>query len=378
MFRNYNFRKYDFSLILMVAVLVFMGIIAIGSATRINSDLGTDSYVKKQIIGFVIGLILMLIVSFIDYHFIGKFYIPIYLVMNGMLLAVLLAGETVNQAKRWIDLGSFSIQPSEFAKLLLIIFLAAVIQKYKEKFNKPWFLLILGVLGIIPVLLVNRQPDLSTSVMIISIFFVSLFMGGLYFRYIIITLIIAVPLMFFGSWYIQQEDQQILEPYQVDRIMALIYPEQAPPEDLLQTNNSKQAIGSGQLSGKGLYQGKLNQYNYLPEPQTDFIFSIIGEEFGLIGCSSVIVMILLLLIKCLWIGKSAKDIQGQIIVGGIVGMIGLQTFVNIGVVTGLLPNTGLPLPFISAGLSSLVTNMIAIGFVLNVSMQRKSSIERRK
>nr|MDA3845462.1 FtsW/RodA/SpoVE family cell cycle protein [Vallitaleaceae bacterium] len=153
---------------------------------------------------------------------------------------------------------------------------------------------------------------------------------------------------------------------------TLISPDNADPADKLQTENSIQAIGSGQLNGKGLYNGKLNQYNYLPEPQTDFIFSIIGEEFGFVGCSVIIGLILLLLLQCLWIARTAKDHLAKVIIGGIVGMIGIQTYVNIGVVTGVLPNTGLPLPFISAGISSLLTNMIAIGFVLNISMQRKS------
>lgn len=372
MFRDYEFRRYHWPLIINVIILVVFGIIAIGSATQINSDLGTDAYVKRQIFGLIVGLIFMLIVSMINYKFIAKFYPAIYGAVIALLFAVRFFGDTTNNARRWIEIAGIRMQPSEFAKLMLVIVIAKLIDQYTEQFNKPWFLMLLSVIAGLPILLVNIQPDLSTSLMLLGIFLVVLFVGGLDFRYILAAFIIGIPVFLIGYNYIQSDDQQLLEDYQVDRIMALVDPESAPPEDKLQTDNSIQAIGSGQLNGKGLYQGKLNQYNYLPEPQTDFIFSIIGEEFGFIGSTIVIALILVLLIQCLWIAKSARDLLGKTIIGGITGMIGIQTFVNIGVVTGMLPNTGLPLPFISAGLSSLLTNMIAIGIILNISMQRKS------
>jgi len=360
MFRHYDFKRYDYLLIINVLILVIIGIIAIGSATQINTDLGSDTYVKKQIIGLVIGFILMIGVSIIDYHFISKFYPIIYISIN------------VGGATRWVDIGGFSIQPSEFAKLLIILVMAKLIDKYHTNFNKPWFLLMLAILAGVVIALVNIQPDLSTSVMITIIFLVTLFIGGLDYRYILVGLVIIIPVFIIGFNLIKDPNQTIIEDYQRNRIMTLISPENADPADKLQTENSIQAIGSGQMNGKGLYQGKLNQYNYLPEPQTDFIFSIIGEEFGFVGCSVIIGLILLLLLQCLWVARTSRDYLAKIIIGGIVGMIGIQTYVNVGVVTGMLPNTGLPLPFISAGISSLLTNMVAIGFVLNISMQRKS------
>jgi len=178
--------------------------------------------------------------------------------------------------------------------------------------------------------------------------------------------------MLIGFWYIQQPNQVLLKDYQVKRIMTAVYPEKATTSERLQTNNSMQAIGSGKLFGKGLYQGKLNQYNYLPEPQTDFIFSIIGEEAGFLGCSAIITLIFSFIMRCIWIAKDSKDLIGKIIITGFATIIAFQTFVNIGVVTGLLPNTGLPLPFISYGLSSLWANLIGVGLVLNIGIQRKS------
>lgn len=378
MIKKYNFRKFDILLVLMVVAVVIFGIVAIGSATKVNTDLGTNSYVRKQIIGLLLGLFLMLVLTFIDYKFIAKFYIPMYLLMVGLLLAVEVAGVYVNSAKRWVVIAGFRMQPSEFTKLLLILFIASVIHRFEEQFNKLWFLVILAAFSALPIVLVNKQPDLSTSIVIAVIFILCIFSAGLDFRYVLVAVIIGVPLLVFTFWYIQQPDQQLLESYQVDRVMGLVDSERVDPDDLRQTENSKWAIGTGQLYGKGLYQGKINKYNYLPEPQTDFIFSIIGEEFGFIGCSSLLAMILLILLKILWIGRSVEDTLARTIIGGIVGMIGFQTFVNVGVVTGMLPNTGLPFPFVSAGISSLLTNMIAIGIVLNIGIQRKTADQKRR
>jgi rod shape determining protein RodA len=220
--------------------------------------------------------------------------------------------------------------------------------------------------------LIYKQPNLSTSIIIVSILGVILFISGLKYKYILGTIAILIPIMIVGFWYIQQPNQVLLKEYQVKRIMTAVYPEKATTSEKFQTNNSIQAIGSGKLYGKGMYQGKLNQYNYLPEPQTDFIYSIVGEEFGFIGCSTILMLMLILIIRCLWIAKDTKDLTATIMVIGFTTIISFQTFINVGVVTGILPNTGIPLPFISYGISSLWSNMIGAGLVLNISMQRKA------
>ncbi|PKM50259.1 MAG: rod shape-determining protein RodA [Firmicutes bacterium HGW-Firmicutes-7] len=372
MFREYDFRRLDIFLIIVIIGLSIIGIFAIKSATMSNIHGGTDLFVKKQIIGLVSGFIIMIIVTLIDYRFISKFYWPIYLLGIVLLLAVLFFGKPVNGATRWINIGGFTLQSSEFFKIFLIIFLAKFIDKYKEKVNKPLFLLVTIGLTVIPVFLILKQPNLSTSLVIIAILGITLFVSGLSYKYIIGTIVILIPCLIIGFWYIQQPNQQLLEEYQVKRIMTAIYPENATTSEKFQTNNSIQAIGSGKLFGKGLYQGKLNQYNYLPEPQTDFIYSIVGEEFGFVGCSTILTLMLVLIMRCLWISKDTKDLAATIMVIGFVTIISSQTFINIGVVTGILPNTGIPLPFISYGLSSLWSNMIGAGLVLNISMQRKA------
>ncbi|MDA3845790.1 MAG: FtsW/RodA/SpoVE family cell cycle protein, partial [Vallitaleaceae bacterium] len=220
MFRHYDFKRYNYLIIINVLVLAIIGIIAIGSATQINTDLGSDTFVKKQIIGLIIGFICMIGISIIDYHFISKFYPIIYMVMVGLLLAVLFMGKTVGGATRWVAIGGFVIQPSEFAKLLIVIFLAKMIDKYRVVFNKPWFLLILTLLSSIVIFLVLQQPDLSTSVMIAGVFLITIFVGGLDVRYIIAGIIIMIPILIIGFELIKDPDQEIIENYQRTRIMT--------------------------------------------------------------------------------------------------------------------------------------------------------------
>ncbi|MCT4688912.1 rod shape-determining protein RodA [Vallitalea sp.] len=368
MFRNYNFKKYDIFLILIVIALVSFGIIAIGSATQINSN-GSTYIRNKQLFGFIVTFVLMMIISLIDYHFIGKFYWLIYAFNIILLIAVLLLGVEGKGAVRWINIVGIKLQPSELSKIMMVIFLAKYIDKNKEKINKLLFLIELGILVLIPTLLIYKQPDLSTSLVLIVILVVLVFVAGISYKYVLVAMTIAVPLFFGALWYIQQPDT-VFDDHQVKRVMSFLYPEKY---DTYQTDNSIQAIGSGQLNGKGWYNGTINKYNYLPEPQTDFIFSIIGEEAGFIGCSIVLLLLLLLIIKCLWIAKDSIDLFGMLIISGFVAIISFQTFVNVGVATGLIPNTGIPLPFISYGLSSLMSNMIGIGVILNISLHRKTT-----
>ncbi|QUI23339.1 rod shape-determining protein RodA [Vallitalea pronyensis] len=371
MFRNYNFRKYDFFIILIVIALVAIGIVAIGSATQINSN-GSPLKWNKQRFGFIVTFIMMIGISFINYHFIGKFYWLIYVFNIILLVAVRFMGHKVSGAARWIDIAGFRIQPSELSKMMMVIFLAYIIDKNKHKINNFFFLMQLAILTLIPTFLIYKQPDLSTSLVIIVILVIIVYAAGINYKYVIGALLIAIPLLWLTAWYIQQPDQEFFEDHQVSRVKSFLYPE-SEGANVWQTENSIQALGSGQLHGKGLYGGTINKYNYLPQPQTDFIFSIIGEEFGFVGCSVTLFLLLLLILRCLWIAKDAVDLYGMLIIVGFVAIITFQTFVNVGVATGIIPNTGIPLPFISYGLSSLLTNMIGIGLVLNISVQRKTS-----
>ncbi len=371
MFDKYDFKRFDYVIIIIIVILAITGTIAIGSATRINSAEGTAALRNKQMIGFITGGILMMFFAFFDYRWIGKMTVPIFLLNVALLGAVLVAGVNVNGATRWIDIGPFRLQPSEFSKIFTVLVLAKYFDLLKDRINKLYTIVGGVILTGIPVMLIFMEPDLSTSMIMFVIFAFIIFTAGISYWYILAVAAVGVPTAIWGFNYIQSPDQTLLKAYQVDRILSLVDPEKVSADLLRQTNNSIQAIGSGKLFGKGLYLGKVNQYDYLPEPQTDFIFAIIGEEFGFFGCVLILLLILILIMRILWIAKDSKDLYGKLIITGYAAVVMYQVFINVGVATGIVPNTGVPLPFISYGVSSLWNNLIGIGIILNISMQRK-------
>lgn len=232
-------------------------------------------------------------------------------------------------------------------------------------------ILISGILIFVPWYMIEDQPDLSTSIVVAVIFIALLFLGGLSYKIIAGVLAVLIPAGTLFVYLILQPNQKILDDYQWRRIMAWLQPEKYAT-DAYQQQNSIMAIGSGQLWGKGLNNEtafSVKNGNYIPEPQTDFIFAVAGEELGFVGGAAILILLLLIVIECIWIGRKAKDLSGRLICGGVAVWIGFQTFVNICVVTGLMPNTGLTLPFVSYGLTSLVSLFIGIGLVLNVGLQ---------
>ena len=314
----------------------------------------------------------MLVISFISYSFIIKFYWPIYILSVFMLVLVRLYGDSGGGAARWFEFGGLRFQPSELVKILLILFYAQFIMKHEDSFNTIR-VLVLSVALVLPIfVLIFKQPDLSTSIMILVIFGSVMFIGGLNLRIILGALVVGVPSLIFAVSYVIRDDIDILDNYQKNRILAWLHPEQYANTEAYQTLNAITAIGSGQLSGKGLNNNviaSVKNGNFISEAQTDMIFAVVGEETGFIGCCIVLGLILLIVIECIRIALTAKDLAGSIIAGGMGALIGFQTFINIGVVTGLLPNTGLPLPFVSYGLTSLVSLMIGLGIVMNVRLQ---------
>jgi rod shape determining protein RodA len=377
MFTKKYFKSFNFSLVILVTILVVFGIIAIGSAIHIN--LGEDASDRNsQIFFFSIGFILMLIVTFIDYNFIGKFYLLIYIFNILLLIAVLVFGTRVNDATRWIRIGGVGIQPSEFSKVMMIIAIAKLIDKKKDDINNIFVLIMVMVFGLIPVLLIQKQPSLSASLVIVAILIIMIFVAKISYKYVITVGALGIGGIAFVLWDIQRQSpilvNKILRPFQITRILTILSPEAHTSTSYYQTQKSMSAIGSGQLYGKGLYQGTLNQLSYLPEPHNDFIFSVIGEEFGFVGCSVILGLLFLIIVKCIIIAVKAEDFYGRCIAIGIAGMFAFQTFVHVGVTTGFLPNTGMPLPFVSYGGSSLWTNMIAIGLVLNVGIKRSKTL----
>ena len=363
MLKKYRVRDYDFKLIILLIAVTVIGILAIGSAKADNQN--------KQILGFVMGFFIMIVLSFFDYYFFLRFHWAIYGLNIVFLLMVVFLGTEVNHATRWLEIGGIRFQPSELTKIMLILFYSQYIMKHREKLNSLKNIMTMLVLLIPPLYLVYDQPDLSTTIVIAGIVCIVWYVGGLSYKLIFGVLALAVPTAVILFVLILQPDQQIINEFQQLRILAWLEPEKYSKTLAYQQTNAMMAIGSGQLWGKGLNNTTISvkNGNFVSESETDFIFTIIGEELGFVGGCIVVILLFLITIECLNVARKAKDLAGTCIASGIAALIGFQSFVNIAVATGLFPNTGLPLPFVSYGLTSLVSLYIGMGFVLNVRLQ---------
>ncbi|HIT90928.1 MAG TPA: rod shape-determining protein RodA [Candidatus Merdenecus merdavium] len=365
MLKQYKLRDYKFRLIIWLLAISFIGVLVIGSAQHDIQD--------KQILGVILGVVIMLILSFIDYGFILNLHWLMYIANLALLLYVEYRGRAGGGAERWVKIAGIVFQPSELSKILLILFFAKFIMDHEETLNTLKTLLQAIVLLAIPVALIMRQPDLSSSLVILVTFCILIYIGGLKYKIIGGIIVIAIPLIAVFFALILQPDQKILKGYQAERILLWLKPE-VENDKKEQQDNSKIAIASGQLYGKGLNNedvSSVKNSKRLSQAQTDFIFAVVGEELGFIGSCTVIFLLLLITLECIFIGQKAKDLAGTLICCGMGSLIGIQGFFNMGVATGLLPNTGLPLPFVSYGLTSLVSLYIGMGIVLNIGLQSR-------
>lgn len=365
MLKKYELKNYRFSLIFLLIALTGIGVLVVGSAL--------ETVQKKQFLGMFLGVIVMVVISLLDYSYILRFYWIMYAISVILLVAVHLFGVSVNGSKRWLDFG-IQFQPSEIAKVLLIMFFSRYLMLHKEHLNTFRTLCITAILMLIPVILIEEQPDLSTTITVCFVLCMLLYVSGLSYKLIGTVLAIIIPFAIVFLTIVIQPDQTLLEDYQRNRIMAWLEPEKYADSTGYQQSNAIMAIGSGQLYGKGLNNNSITSVkngNFIAEPETDFIFAIVGEELGFVGSVTVIVLIGLIVFTCIIIGQRAKDLSGTLICVGMASLVGFQSFVNIGVATGVLPNTGIPLPFVSYGLTSLVSMYIGMGFVLNVGLQPK-------
>lgn len=367
--KSYNYRHINVRLFIWLYALLILGLNVIASATKY------DHYESKQLLGIIVGSIAIVILMLIDYHFILKFYWVIYFLNLALLVGVKIIGENVNGAQRWVTIAGIQIQPSEFAKIFLVLFFAKLMLKYKDKLNTFKILALFVITFAIPLLLVFKQPDLSTSIVLVVSFCVIMYIGGVSYKLIASLFAIAVPAVIILIYLLLQPNQKILDEYQFNRLVGFYDEDNEVAERInYQQVNSEMAIGSGGLWGKGLHNDRedsVKNGNYISEAQTDFIFTIVGEELGFVGTMSVICLVALVTFECFYMGAHAPDIAGRIICCGIGGIIGFQSFVNMGVATRLLPNTGLPLPFVSYGLSSLLSLMAGMGVIFNVGLQHR-------
>lgn len=361
-------KNTDFIVIISILILVAIGLLGIYSAGY-STDNGKDEYLK-QFIWFGASIVVFIAVWLVPYNISGIIGIPAYLI-SLVLLVLVLFTSPINGAKSWFDLGMFSFQPSEIMKIMYILVLAKFIEyilmKDKNGINKLGNLAIIGGLFIIPVFLILRQPDFGTAAVFTSITFFMLYKAGLSYKYILIVLLII--LLIVPATY-----TLFLNDIQKERITVFLDPEKDPLGSGYNAVQSKMAIGSGMIFGTGFLKGTQTQFGYLPVKSSDFIFSVISEEFGLIISILIIVLYGILLIRIINISKTARDKFGSLISIGVFGMIFFHLVENIGMTMGLLPITGIPLPFVSYGGSSLLTNFIAIGLVISVSSRRQKTL----
>lgn len=374
MFDKRLVKNFDFFLVFIVILLVGIGIFGIGAAKRLPTE-GGDSivdvlksfnlrHVKLQFFWLLSGLVLMTIVISIDYQTIGDYSTIFYWVVIALLLIVEIAGAARGQAQRWIAIGPFTLQPPEFAKIAVILVGSKTLSKIESEDRKLKDFLPVIARFALPILFII-QNDLGTSMVLIVVLMGMLFVMGMSYKLIFGFLglgIVAAPIMWFN--FLTQEQQ--------DRILVFLNPGLDPSGDGYNVIQSVMAIGSGRITGKSLLAGNtLSQLNYLPEPHTDFIYSVIVEALGFIGGLAIIVLYAIIIIRCIGIARRAKDTFGQLIVIGVVCMQMAHIFENIGMTMGIMPVTGIPLPFLSYGGSFMWTNMIALGLVLNVGMRRQ-------
>ncbi|OGR25792.1 MAG: rod shape-determining protein RodA [Desulfobacterales bacterium RIFOXYA12_FULL_46_15] len=367
MFDRRLIENFDWGFLIVIFSICCIGLVVLFSALTAGQEAGAvSSLFKKQMVWMGSGFIIMIVLTMVDYRELDKLQLFIYAFCAGLLVIVLIFGQISGGSRRWLAIGFLRIQPSELMKIALIISLASAYSTSVtqtginfRKLIKP------AVLSLIPFALIVDQPDLGTAMLLILIagsitlfvkverkVFFSLFITGLS----------AIPLLWF-----------MLKDYQKDRILTFLNPDRDPLGSGYHIIQSKIAIGSGMLSGKGFLKGTQNALSFLPEQHTDFIVSVLAEEWGLMGISVLLILYFILLLWGLNIAYNCRNMFGSILAFGIIAMIFWQIFINTGMVMGLMPVVGVPLPLVSYGGSSVTTNMVGFGILLNISMRKFSS-----
>lgn len=376
--KQYDWRNFNYSLIIIVVILCLISTFTLKLAGGVEKGAG---YMKGQLVGMILGLFIVAFLSVLDYHFICRFVAVYFFVGIMLVLMTKIPGigtDLHTGSTRWIKLpvGSITFQPSELMKIIFILTLAVLFCKIRKQLDQfksvLWIVLLtLPAFGVIVI-----QPDLSSSLVILFIMAVMTFVAGLSYRVIVPIISVGLPITLIVYWYVQQPGNLLLKGYQYDRVFAFKNQDSTVKRivDLnRQQTSSVNAIAEGGLYGKflkdGARAGSSRAYSSVSIRESDFIWSVISEEFGFLGCCLVLLLFGILIFKCFRVAKKAQDFLGMLIAVGVSAMFMFQVFSNICVVTFLFPNTGLPLPFLSNGLSSMMSSMIGIGLVINIGIQ---------
>lgn len=363
-------RRLDWVLVLAVVALAAIGTLLVWSATRFNDRLTSgdpDAFLKRHLLNLVIGLVLAALTTLFDYRTL-RAYAPFVYILSivGLLLVLSPLGQTINGSHSWIVVGGLSIQPSEFAKVALVVGAAMLLAEKRDAEDTPRDVDVVLMLAFaaVPTALVLLQPDVGTVMVLAAITFGMIAVSGAPRRWLVGLLLAAV----LGGVTVAQFG--LLEQHQLDRFAAFANPELDPRGVGYNTNQARIAIGSGGLTGKGLFQGPQTNGQFVPEQQTDFVFTVAGEELGFIGAAGIVLLLGVLLWRTLRIAAQADDLFGTLIAAGVGCWFAFQAFENIGMTLGIMPVTGLPLPFVSYGGSAIFANFMAIGLLQNVRLRR--------
>ena len=358
-FNHRNLKRIDWFLVGLVLVLAAIGLAMLYSASASSSV----PYYKKQAVFFLVGAAITLLLVCIDSRFLISMAPVMYVGAVGLLLAVIFFGTEVKGGQRWLAMGPLRLQPSEQTKLILVYMLAWYLTAIKERIRKfPYFILAFIIAGV-PVALILKQPNLGTAAVLAPICAVMVYVAGCkwwHLALLILAGLVAAPLAY-----------PHLEKHQQGRLRSFLDPEADPQGNGWQTRQSKITVGSGGLSGKGFCKGTQTMLNYLPEHHTDFIFSLLAEEKGFIGAMVVIGLFAVFLLRGLKLALDSSDLSGALLAAGVVTILGFHIFVNIAITIGLMPVTGIPLPFLSYGGNFYLTTMMCVGVLLNVPVRKQ-------
>lgn len=354
-----DWQKFDWIMVGAFLILCVLGGVEIYYSTRIG---GVSPYLVKHLIKLLVGVVIFLIFLFVDYRVILTHILILYALLLGLLLYVLFFGVEIHSSKSWLQLGLFSFQPSEIAKIVIILTLAKFFADFSEKYLKPAGLLTGGLIVFLPVLLIVLQHDLGTALTLMPVLFVMLMMAGIR-RGVVVVSALVIALALAGSWF-------VLQDYQKERIRVVLDPERDPKGTGYQTLQSVIAIGSGGLAGRGLGNGSQGALGFLPERHTDFIFAVAGEELGFVGASLILFLYIVIFYRGLKIAFETRDKAAMYVCVGLVTLYGVHLAVNVGMTLGLAPVIGIPLPPLSYGGSSLAASFMAVALMNNFQVHR--------
>ena len=370
-------RRFDWVLLSAVAAIVGYGLWAIAGITRNEVEGNPDYYVIRQAVYALVGAAGLVAAAFVDPELLRRGQRVIYGLLLGLIAIVWVAGVAARGSQRWIDMGFFTFQPSEFGKLLFVLFLAGFLADRAKRIGEARTVLIAVGLAVVPMLLVFRQPDIGTTLVYGAALAAVLFVAGTRWRDLAVLGALTALCALAVLWLLPAAGVEVLKPYQKDRLTAFANPDLDTQRSTYNANQSITAVGSGGITGRGVAGATQTNFDYLPEEATDFVFAALAEQRGFAGVSVLLLLYLLVVWRGLKIIAVARDAFSAIVAGGIVVALLFQIFVNVGMTIGIAPITGIPLPFVSVGGSSMVSNLLAIGVLQAIHARARSTPPRR-